>query len=37
MLEVWHGLLLPSATVHFRLTGYLRLWNGLVEIGIEDR
>ena len=34
MLEVRNNLLRGSAPLELRLTGYLRLWNGLVEIEI---
>jgi hypothetical protein len=37
MLEVRDGLSQANAELGVRLTGYLRLWNGLVGIGIGDR
>jgi len=36
MLEVWDGLLRTSASLDFRLTCCLRLWNGLEGIEIGD-
>lgn len=36
MLEVWDGLSQASALLDFGLTGFFRLWNGLVATGIGD-